>query len=73
MLMMSDDEDDCEAGASGPLTSYAWVRTKLDEYFDWCGGKGDKVDTAKKMWSDFLFMFFPFNVQLMSLVSHRND
>jgi hypothetical protein len=51
--MMSDDEDDCEAGASGPLTSYAWARAKLDEYFDWCGGKGDKVDTAKKMqWND---------------------
>jgi len=46
--MMSDDEDDCQAVASGPMTSYAWARAKLDEYFDWCGGKGDKVDIAKK-------------------------
>ncbi|GAB5036686.1 Hypothetical protein NocV09_04600020 [Nannochloropsis oceanica] len=51
--MMSDDEDDCQAVASGPMTSYAWARAKLVEFFDWCGGKGDKVDIAKKMqWKD---------------------
>ena len=47
--VMSDDEDAVEAAVSAPLTSAAWAKEKLEEYLQWCGGRGDKVDTAKNL------------------------
>ena len=51
---MSDDEEDAaDAAASVPVTSKAWAKAKLVEYFDWCRGKGDVVDAAKLLrWTD---------------------
>ncbi len=44
---------DADAAASVLVTSKAWAKAKLLEYFDWCRGKGDVVDAAKLLrWTD---------------------
>lgn len=47
--VMGDGEDAIEAAVSGPLSPAAWAKEKLDEYLQWCSGRGDKVDAAKNL------------------------